>query len=157
MARCLEGLTTHHIPYLKLNRTDPNESLPNTKSSSSQSFKGPKMENNGDEWLALDKLEHVLFCFFISIFVSSIAYLSPFSLLRRWSIWIGSLASIAAGAAKEAGDEIGFWHSAGASAKDAVADLLGVAIAVLVLSVWRWWSRRRSRKIKPDEESEEMV
>ncbi|KAK9100288.1 hypothetical protein Scep_023718 [Stephania cephalantha] len=115
------------------------------------------MENNGDEWLALDKLEHVLFCFFISIFVSSIAYLSRFSLLRRWSIWIGSLASIAAGAAKEAGDEIGLWHSAGASAKDAVADLLGVAIAVLVLSVWRWWSRRRSRKIKPDEELEEMV
>ncbi|KAK9130444.1 hypothetical protein Sjap_010931 [Stephania japonica] len=116
------------------------------------------MENNGDdEWLALDKLEHVLFCFIVSIFVASLASLTRFSLLRRWSIWIGSLASIAAGAAKEAGDEIGLWHSAGASSKDAVADLLGAAIAAVVLSAWRWWSPRRSRKIKPDEELEELV
>lgn len=39
-----------------------------------------------------------------------------------------------AGASKEVADEMGYFNSAGASAKDAVADLFGILIAVLALS-----------------------
>ncbi|XP_058067595.1 uncharacterized protein LOC131216965 [Magnolia sinica] len=92
---------------------------------------------NGDDWLALDKLYHILFCFFISFSFSSLCNLSRYSFVRRWSISLGSLASLAAGAAKEAADEVGLWKSSGASFKDAVADLIGIGIAWLCLSVWR--------------------
>ncbi|KAI3959738.1 hypothetical protein MKW98_018838 [Papaver atlanticum] len=89
---------------------------------------------SGDDWLALDKLYHVLFCFFISILVSTtiaITATTRYPFLRRWNIWIGSLVSMSAGAAKEAGDEIGLWKSAGASTKDAIADLFGILLAYL--------------------------
>ena len=89
----------------------------------------------GDEWLARDKLEHVLFCFSITIIFSLLASRTRYSFLRRRSIWFGSVVSLAAGAAKEVADEIGFFMSAGASAKDAVADLLGIVLAVLLLSL----------------------
>lgn len=44
---------------------------------------------------------------------------------------VGALVGLVAGAAKEAGDATGIWPSAGASVKDGVADMIGVAAAVL--------------------------
>uniref|UniRef100_A0A5B7B0N7 Transmembrane protein n=1 Tax=Davidia involucrata TaxID=16924 RepID=A0A5B7B0N7_DAVIN len=102
---------------------------------------------NGDDWLAPDKLYHVLFCFFITVIFSLLATRTRYPFLRRRSIWVGSIASLAAGAAKEAADEFGFFKSAGASAKDAVADLLGILLAALALSL----SKSLSRRIKPDQ------
>ncbi|XP_010275744.1 PREDICTED: uncharacterized protein LOC104610699 [Nelumbo nucifera] len=108
---------------------------------------------NGDDWFALDKLYHVLFCFFIAIIASALAGLSRYSFLRRWSIWLGSLASLASGAAKEAGDEIGLWKSAGASSKDVIADLVGILIALCVLSL----SKPSSSRKKVEETTENGV
>ncbi|KAI8006178.1 Protein disulfide-isomerase 5-4 [Camellia lanceoleosa] len=45
-----------------------------------------------------------------------------------------SIVSLSADATKEVANELGFFKSAGASAKDAVADLLGILLALLVLS-----------------------
>ncbi|KAA8540537.1 hypothetical protein F0562_024544 [Nyssa sinensis] len=101
---------------------------------------------NADDWLAPDKLYHVLFCFFITIIFSLLATRTRYPFLRRRSIWIGSMASLAAGAAKEAADEFGFFKSAGASAKDAVADLLGILLAALLLSL----SKSQFLQIKSD-------
>ncbi|KAL7168223.1 hypothetical protein ACSBR2_038623 [Camellia fascicularis] len=81
-----------------------------------------------------NKLQHILFCFSITIIFSLLASLTRYSFLRRRTIWFGSIVSLSAGAAKEVADELGFFKSAGASAKDAVADLLGILLAVLVLS-----------------------
>ncbi|KAF8064790.1 hypothetical protein N665_1166s0005 [Sinapis alba] len=102
-----------------------------------------------DPWLAPDKFYHVIFCFTISLLFSTLASLSRYSFLRRHSIWIGSSFSLAAGAAKEAADQFGIFPSAGASARDAVADAIGVAIAALLLFLWK---SRRSRpvRVKPD-------
>lgn len=103
----------------------------------------------GDKWLALDKYEHVLACFLITVFVSSVARRSRHPFLRRRSAMIGSIVSLTAGAAKEAGDEIGlWWESAGASAKDAAADLVGIALANLFLA--RFASSRRLSDRDPD-------
>ncbi|KAL7114279.1 hypothetical protein ACP275_04G110900 [Erythranthe tilingii] len=88
---------------------------------------------NGDDWLAADKLQHILFCFFISIISSLLASRTRYQFIRRRSIWIGSIASFAAGAAKEFADELGFFKSAGASAKDAVADLIDILLAAVML------------------------
>ncbi|KAL0723601.1 hypothetical protein Bca4012_038200 [Brassica carinata] len=108
-----------------------------------------------DPWLAPDKFYHVVFCFTISLLFSTLASLSRYSFLRRHSIWIGSAFSLAAGAAKEAADQFGIFPSAGASARDAVADAVGVAIAALLLFLWK---SRRSRPVRmgvsSDEESE---
>ncbi|XP_059642073.1 uncharacterized protein LOC132284029 [Cornus florida] len=101
---------------------------------------------NGDNWLAPDKLYHILFCFSITIIVSLLATRTRYPFLRRRSIWVGSIASLAAGAAKEAADEFGFFKSAGASTKDAVADLLGILLAALALSL----STSLSFRSKPD-------
>ncbi|XP_022872802.1 uncharacterized protein LOC111391778 [Olea europaea var. sylvestris] len=90
---------------------------------------------NGDDWLALDKFYHVLFCFFISITFSLLAARNPYPLIRRYSVWIGSIVSLLAGAAKEFADELGYFRSAGASTKDAAADLIGVLLAALALSL----------------------
>ncbi|KAF3610897.1 hypothetical protein DY000_02045478 [Brassica cretica] len=95
-----------------------------------------------DPWLAPDKFYHVIFCFTISLLFSTLASLSRYSFLRRHSIWIGSAFSLAAGAAKEAADQFGIFPSAGASARDAVADSVGVVIAALLLFIWKC---RRSR------------
>ncbi|CAG7869044.1 unnamed protein product [Brassica rapa] len=97
-----------------------------------------------DPWLAPDKFYHVIFCFTISLLFSTLASLSRYSFLRRHSIWIGSAFSLAAGAAKEAADQFGFFPSAGASARDAVADAVGVVIAALLLFIWK------SRRSRPD-------
>ncbi|KAG6411127.1 hypothetical protein SASPL_129201 [Salvia splendens] len=78
-------------------------------------------------------LYDVLFCFFISVVSSLLAAGTRYPFLRRRSIWIGSLLSFAAGAAKEFADELGYFKSAGASAKDAVADLIGILLAAVIL------------------------
>lgn len=98
------------------------------------------MENE-DPWLAPDKLYHVLFCFSLALLFSTLASLIPHPFLRRHSIRLGSIASLLAGAAKEAADQLGFFRSAGASAKDAVADLLGVLLASFVLYLVKHSSR----------------
>lgn len=105
-----------------------------------------------DDWLARDKIYHVIFCFSINVVVSLLASHSRYSFLRRRSIFLGSILSLAAGAAKELADQLGFFQSAGASSRDAVADLFGIILAVLVLTV----SQRR-RKASSQVEGLEIV
>ncbi|CAK9186818.1 unnamed protein product [Ilex paraguariensis] len=105
---------------------------------------------NGDDWLAQDKFHHVLFCFSVTIFFSLLATRTRYAFLRRWSLWVGSIISLIAGAAKEAADELGFFKSAGASAKDAFADVLGILIAVLALSLYKSLFSR----VRPDQSSQ---
>ncbi|XP_071728480.1 uncharacterized protein [Rutidosis leptorrhynchoides] len=98
---------------------------------------------NGDDWLANDKLQHFLLCFFLTFLFSFFA--SRFSLLRRRRLSIGCILSLTVGAAKEFADELGFFNSAGASVKDAVADILGVLVAAIALYFWNSiCSRNRS-------------
>ncbi|XP_028071204.1 uncharacterized protein LOC114273596 [Camellia sinensis] len=94
-----------------------------------------------------NKLQHILFCFSITIIFSLLASLTRYSFLCRRTIWFGSIISLSAGAAKEVADELGFFKSVGASAKDAVADLLGIFLAVLVLSL----TKSLSLRIKPNQ------
>ncbi|XWS16528.1 hypothetical protein CRYUN_Cryun34aG0096400 [Craigia yunnanensis] len=94
-------------------------------------------DNDKDPWLAPDKLYHFLFCFFLTILFSTLASLSRYPFLRNRSIRVGSIISLVVGASKEAADQLGFFPSAGASARDAVADLLGVLIAAMALSLWK--------------------
>ncbi|KAI9076015.1 hypothetical protein K1719_042031 [Acacia pycnantha] len=94
-----------------------------------------------DPWLAPDKVYHVLFCFTLSIVFTTLATFTRYPFLRRHAISIGSIASLLAGAAKEAADELGYFRSAGASARDAVADIVGVLLAFFVLSVFRCSTR----------------
>ncbi|KAK8336241.1 hypothetical protein V6Z11_A09G109000 [Gossypium hirsutum] len=58
---------------------------------------------------------------------------------------VGSILSLLAGAAKEAADQLEFFPSAGASARDGLADLLGVLVAAMALSLWN-----RLRRSRPD-------
>ncbi|KAK3131794.1 hypothetical protein QOZ80_6AG0511580 [Eleusine coracana subsp. coracana] len=105
-----------------------------------------------DDWLAADKLQHVLACLLISLFAAALAGRSARPGLRRRAVAVGSAASLATGAAKEAADEAGFLGSSGASPKDAAADLLGVAAAALVLVLLRRVRRRRrERKAREDD------
>ncbi|KAF7814486.1 Transmembrane protein [Senna tora] len=99
------------------------------------------MEEDKDPWLAPDKVYHLLFCFFLTILFSFLATLTRHPFLRRHSIPVGSICSLLAGAAKEAADEFGYFPSAGASARDAVADVVGVLIASFALSVFRCSTR----------------
>ncbi|KAF8732972.1 hypothetical protein HU200_015324 [Digitaria exilis] len=105
----------------------------------------------GDAWMAPDKLQHALACLLISLLAAALAGRSARPEIRRRSAAVGSAASLAAGAAKEAMDEAGFFGSAGASPKDAAADLVGVAAAALALALVR--RRRRDRERKAREES----
>lgn len=98
---------------------------------------------NEDPWLAPDKLYHVVFCFSLTLLFSTLAALIPHPFLRRHYIGVGSIASLLAGAAKEIADELGYFRSAGASAKDAVADLLGVVLASYALSLVKLSPRQR--------------
>ncbi|KAJ1428503.1 hypothetical protein SESBI_09019 [Sesbania bispinosa] len=97
------------------------------------------MEENeaADPWFAADKVYHVAMCFFFTILFYTLASLTPYPFLRRHAISIGSIASLLAGAAKEAADHLGYFQSSGASFKDAVADLLGVFIASFALALFR--------------------
>lgn len=92
-------------------------------------------DNNEDPWLAPDKLYHVLFCLSLTLLFSKLASLTRYPFLKRHSIRVGAILSLFAGAAKEAADQIGLFPSAGASAKDAVADIFGVLIAAAALSM----------------------
>jgi len=92
-------------------------------------------DNNEDPWLAPDKLYHVLFCLSLTLLFSKLASLTRYPFLKRHSIRVGAILSLFAGAAKEAADQIGLFPSAGASAKDAVADIIGVLIAAAALSM----------------------
>ncbi|XP_042447445.1 uncharacterized protein LOC122034100 [Zingiber officinale] len=107
----------------------------------------------GDEWLAADKLEHLLACFVITLLVANLSGRSRHAFVRRRSAALGSLVALAAGTAKEVADEIGIWRSAGASAKDAAADVLGVLLAAMLLAVFgrlRSSSRREVEMIGDD-------
>lgn len=104
---------------------------------------------SGDEWWARDKLYHVLFCYLIAAVFAAALHRSRRPLLRRWSFPLASLVSLAAGAAKEVADEVGLWHSAGASYKDAVADLAGVLLASTSSSLWRSLPSRRASEPAP--------
>ncbi|CAN6179033.1 unnamed protein product [Urochloa humidicola] len=103
----------------------------------------------GDAWVAPDKLQHALACLLISLLAAALAGRSAHPGIRRRAAAVGSAASLAAGVAKEALDEAGFFGSAGASPKDAAADLVGVAAAALVLALVR--RRRRERKARDDD------
>ncbi|XP_062233437.1 uncharacterized protein LOC133930732 [Phragmites australis] len=105
----------------------------------------------GDEWLAPDKLQHVLACLLIALAAAALAGRSARPGIRRRAVAVGSVASLAAGAAKEAADEAGFFGSSGASPKDAAADLLGIAAAALVVALFRRVRhRRREKKARED-------
>lgn len=95
-----------------------------------------------DPWLAPDKLYHVLFCFSLTLIFSALASCAHYPFIRIHSIRVGSILSLLAGAAKEAADHLGLFPSAGASFKDAIADIIGVLIASLVLSLLRKSSGR---------------
>ncbi|XP_044486948.1 uncharacterized protein LOC123212003 [Mangifera indica] len=95
-----------------------------------------------DPWLAPDKLYHVLFCFSLTLIFSALASCTDYPFIRIHSIRVGSILSLLAGAAKEAADHLGLFPSAGASFKDAIADIIGVLAASLVLSLLRKYSGR---------------
>ncbi|CAM8928999.1 unnamed protein product [Rhodiola kirilowii] len=95
----------------------------------------------GDDWLAVDKLYHVIFGFVLVMLVSVPAMQSRYAFVRRRAIQLGCIASMLAGAVKEAADEIGIFSSAGASSKDAIADLIGVGIASCLLLICKRMSR----------------
>ena len=88
---------------------------------------------HGDDWLALDKLYHVLFGFCATIIFTLLASRTRYAFIRNRSTWVGSVLALMAGASKEVADEMGYFKSAGASDKDAVADLFGTLIAVFAL------------------------
>lgn len=94
-------------------------------------------EEDHDPWVAPDKLYHFLFCFSLTLFFSTLSSLSRYPFLRIHSIWIGSVLSLFAGAAKETADQFGFFQSAGASSRDVVADLVGTLVAAMALSLGR--------------------
>lgn len=75
-----------------------------------------------DAWLAIDKLQHFLFCAAVAAAAYLGARASPTLAAHR--LLLGAAAAFAAGAAKEAGDALGLWPGA-ASARDAAADAGG--------------------------------
>lgn len=99
----------------------------------------------GDDWLAPDKLQHVLACLLIALAAAALATRSSRPFLRRHALALGCAASLAVGAAKEVADEARLFGSSGASLRDAAADILGASIAAAVLSVARRLHRRRRR------------
>ncbi|KAI4326255.1 hypothetical protein MLD38_031586 [Melastoma candidum] len=108
----------------------------------------PDPDPDPDPWVARDKLYHFLFCLLLTFLFSAAARLSPSPFLRRRSVLFGSIASLLAGAAKEAADHLRIFPSSGASARDAVADLLGVLVAASLLSIFG------PRVSRPDSDSE---
>ncbi|EER89342.1 hypothetical protein BDA96_10G079600 [Sorghum bicolor] len=106
-----------------------------------------------DEWVAPDKLQHAVACLLIALLAAALAGRSARPGLRRRAVAVGSAASLAAGAAKEVADEAGLFGSAGASPKDAAADLLGVVAAALALALLRRRRGRRERKEREDEDA----
>ncbi|MQL81653.1 hypothetical protein Taro_014130 [Colocasia esculenta] len=101
---------------------------------------------DGDDWLSPDKFQHLLGCLLIALLSAAVLGRSRHRFLRRWRTQLGCIVSLAVGAAKEAGDELGYWESSGGSFKDGVADALGVLIAATFLSMGR-----RSRVEMPEQ------
>jgi hypothetical protein len=89
-----------------------------------------------DPWLGTDKLLHCLACAAITSFTYSLLRI-PKSLRGRHRARIagGCLAGCLAGVAKEVGDSVQLWPfcPCGASARDLVADALGVVLGVLLV------------------------
>lgn len=77
-----------------------------------------------DDWISVDKLQHLAMCFFIVIlFAYTIRiFLTPSRFLYRWATPVGCILSVNIRVAKELGDEMGIRHSAGGSLKDGLAD-----------------------------------
>ncbi|CAK8535616.1 unnamed protein product [Lathyrus sativus] len=96
-----------------------------------------KDEGAADPWLGADKFYHIFMCFSITLLFYFLASLTSHPFLRRHAISIASLVSLLAGAAKESADHLGYFRSSGASFRDAVADIIGVIIASLALSLFR--------------------
>ncbi|XP_058759767.1 uncharacterized protein LOC131633075 [Vicia villosa] len=94
-------------------------------------------DEDSDPWLGADKFYHILMCFSITLIFYFLASLTSHPFLRRHAISIASVVSLLAGAAKEAADHLGYFRSSGASFKDAVADIIGVVVASLALSLFR--------------------
>ncbi|XP_024533682.1 uncharacterized protein LOC112347273 [Selaginella moellendorffii] len=103
-----------------------------------------------DDWFARDKAQHLLVCMAIVLALgSALAFSSRF---RAWRIRIACVASLAAGAAKEALDELHVWNSSGASAKDAVADIVGALVGAAALWAWpRIWEALSRSKTKEEQ------
>nr|ADE76319.1 unknown [Picea sitchensis] len=89
----------------------------------------------GDDWIAVDKFEHLAMCFFIVIMCVYTIRLSftPSKLLYRCATPVGCILSLTIGAVKELGDQMGLWPSAGGSLKDGLADVGGVLLAATLL------------------------
>lgn len=91
------------------------------------------MGNHGDPWFALDKAEHFVACFAITVAAATVLGFVRKE-LRGWlRLALGSLLGLTAGALKEVGDATHLLPSDGASIKDGVADVLGVSCAAIVL------------------------
>ncbi|KAI4976595.1 hypothetical protein ZWY2020_050202 [Hordeum vulgare] len=104
----------------------------------------------GDEWLAPDKLQHVLACLLITLAAAALAGRSSRPFLRRRALALGCATSLAVGAAKEVADETRLFGSSGASLRDAAADLLGVALAAVLVALGRRLRRQRRREKADD-------
>ncbi|XP_021740680.1 uncharacterized protein LOC110706976 [Chenopodium quinoa] len=100
------------------------------------------MEEGQDSWTSVDKLYHIIFCFSLTLLFSLLISLTHSSFLRSRSLFFAASLSLLAGAAKEAADHLGFFRSSGASAKDAVADVIGVVIACFLLSLSKFFKRK---------------
>eukprot|EP00898_Chlorokybus_atmophyticus_P002363 jgi/Chlat1/3127/Chrsp21S03355 len=91
----------------------------------------------GDDWLALDKAEHVAFCFFCTIagyFIARIACCGSRACQHRWRLIFGTAVGSLVGLLKEAGDYWGLWPGM-LSLKDLAADGLG-CIAATGMTRW---------------------
>ena len=86
---------------------------------------------SADPWLAVDKLQHFLFC----VVVAALAYLAARAhpSTAPWRLAVGAGAAFVAGAAKEAGDAAGLWPGV-ASLRDGGADAAGAAVALAALA-----------------------
>ncbi|CAK9232855.1 unnamed protein product [Sphagnum jensenii] len=93
------------------------------------------MGNHGDPWFALDKAEHFVACFAITVAAATVLGFVRKE-LRGWlRLALGSLLGLTAGALKEVGDATHLLPSDGASIKDGVADVLGVSSIVVYVTV----------------------
>lgn len=103
--------------------------------------------NMADDWIGMDKLEHFGICFLIVILSALILRRTA---MQRWSTSIACILSLTAGAAKEVGDQMGLWPSAGGSMKDAVADIVGVLLAAILLHFVKHKAAKPKPKPKPE-------
>lgn len=86
---------------------------------------------SADPWLAVDKLQHFLFC----AAVASLAYLAARAhpSTAPWRLAVGAGAAFLTGATKEVGDATGLWPGV-ASLRDGGADAAGAVVALAALA-----------------------